>query len=201
LLPRLLPFPTAASVYSVAQLQVNAICCCLLNAWQNVAVEVERDRDARVAESLLRNFRMDPGREQLRGVGVAQIVQAHALQLAPFEENFERVGEAARLRRLSVGAHDNVMIISESHAEPQQTFRLLDPMLAQLLNNQRRKRSRAAAAKPGAARARTPWSNRFLPGKGSVMRGKNPPVGGGANWCGSQLKSMAVRICRDTSVC
>jgi hypothetical protein len=40
-----------------------------------VAVDVHRDSDAGMAESFLRDLGVDTGRQQMRGVAVAQVVQ------------------------------------------------------------------------------------------------------------------------------
>ena len=67
----LLPFRFAASAYSGPYNVVNARCCIGLQARQHVAVEIERDRDAGVAEPLLGDLRVNAGSEHMRCMAVA----------------------------------------------------------------------------------------------------------------------------------
>src|ERR1700678_3250847 len=52
----------------------RALC---LHAVQDVGIEVEGDRNAGMSKSFADDLRVNPGPEGMRGVGVAQIVEAH----------------------------------------------------------------------------------------------------------------------------
>jgi len=85
----LLPIGFEASVYSGAHRQVNAIGRLGLQAGQDMAVEIDRNRHAGMAETFLRHFRVNAGGQQVGGVAVAQIVQSHSRQAALSKEDFE----------------------------------------------------------------------------------------------------------------
>ena len=82
-----------------------------LQAGQDMAVEIDRNRHAGMAETFLRHFRVNAGGQQVGGVAVAQIVQSHSRQAALSKEDFERVRDAARLQWLAVRTHHDVMIV------------------------------------------------------------------------------------------
>ena len=49
-----------------------------LHSRRHMRIDVHRDRDCRMAQTLLHHLRMDATREQLRCMGMAQIVEAHS---------------------------------------------------------------------------------------------------------------------------
>ena len=52
-----------------------------LYSWRHMGVDVHRDRDCRMAQSLLYHLRMNTARQQLRCIAVAEVVEANALPL------------------------------------------------------------------------------------------------------------------------
>src|SRR5262245_13126537 len=107
----LLPIGFEASVYSGAHRQVNAIGRLGLQTRQDMAVEIDRNRHAGMAETLLGHFRVDAGGQQVGGVAVAQIVQSHSWQAALSKEDLECMRDAARLQWLAIRTHHDVMIV------------------------------------------------------------------------------------------
>jgi len=132
----LLPNLISTSVYSVTHRKVNALNSLSLHARQHVAVQIERNRNARMPQPLLRDFRVDTRGQQMRRMAMAQIMQSHARQLVRAEELFKRMGEAARLQGPAIGFHHNVMIVGQSHAEFEKVFCLSDAVCAQFVNRQ-----------------------------------------------------------------
>ena len=65
-------------------------------------VNVERDRDGRVAEALGDDLRVDARLERERRVGVAQVMQSDLRNSAPFTWTVERLRERIRAERRSV---------------------------------------------------------------------------------------------------
>ena len=57
-----------------------------------MAVKVQCDPDLTVSETFARDFRMNAGSQQMRGVRVAQIVKPNTLQAVSFKE----IGEGVR---------------------------------------------------------------------------------------------------------
>src|SRR5262249_38371417 len=69
----------------------------LLHALQNVAVDVEGDRDCRVPEPLLHDLGVNLGPEHRGCMRVPQIVQTNTRKLVLYQEQFEGVRERSRL--------------------------------------------------------------------------------------------------------
>jgi len=70
------------SVYRGPDRGVNLGRRVLLHAGQDVAVEIERDPNARMPEALLRDLWVNAAGEQMRRVRVSQIVQSDGRQTA-----------------------------------------------------------------------------------------------------------------------
>ena len=82
-----------------------------------MAVKVQCDPDLTVSETFARDFRMNAGSQQMRGVRVAQIVKPNTLQAVSFKEIGEGVREAVRLQWTSVRLCDDVAIIRQPDAK------------------------------------------------------------------------------------
>jgi len=68
-------------------------------------IEVERHADCRVPGTLLRDFRVDTGEQELRRVAVAQIVEPNPWEIFnPADQPSELVRQAAGVHRLAIGA-------------------------------------------------------------------------------------------------
>src|ERR1700730_8795328 len=82
-----------------------------------MAVQVERDADGRRPEPLLCDLRVNPIREQLGRVGVAQIMESDLWQhlgLRPQQDEFMR--EAVRLKRGAILLRNDMGLIVRSDA-------------------------------------------------------------------------------------
>jgi len=82
-------------------------------------VEIERDSDLAMPQPLARDLGMNAGREHVRRVAVAKIVEANPLQAASGEEIRKDARQCVRLERGSVRLHDDVVIIGQPDAELQ----------------------------------------------------------------------------------
>ena len=81
---------------------------CFVQARDDVAVGVERDRDVRVAKPLAHDLRMDAGAERERGRGVPQIVQSDDRQTEPAQHVAEGLGDVLRVQgpTIRLGEHE-----------------------------------------------------------------------------------------------
>jgi hypothetical protein len=138
----LLPFcyrNAGRAVYSGPDRGVNLGRGIVLHAGQDMAVEVERDPNARMAKAFLRHLGVDPIRQKVRRVGVPQIMEPDAWQIASFpEQPNELMREAIRLERLAIHLRDDVGLVAKADANPQEFPRLLKTGSPQLVSNQGR---------------------------------------------------------------
>jgi hypothetical protein len=149
----LLPFcyPTSSiSLYRGPDRGVNLGRRVLLHAAQDVAIEVEGDADARMAEPLLRYLRMNAAGEQMRRMRVPQIVEPDVRQTARFgQQPDEFMGQAVRLEWLAVRLRHDMSLVREPNADPQKLLRLPEPGLAQFIHDESREGDSASPAALG----------------------------------------------------
>ena len=79
-----------------------------LQTGREVAVDVEGDRDRRVAKTFRHDLRVDTHRQRERRGGVAQVVQPDLREAGSFDGPAEQVADAIRVHRCSVIAHEHV---------------------------------------------------------------------------------------------
>ena len=130
----LLPFRFGAPIYRVPYREVNAISGFGLHAGQHVAVEVEGDGNARMAQSLLRDLRVNARCEKLCRMAMPEVMEADLGELVFADEYLEAVSDAPGLERIAVSSHYYVIAFVQSDAEPQQKLRLIEPVLPKLLD-------------------------------------------------------------------
>lgn len=73
----LLPFAITPVHYSTTDHVVNLRCGMGLHPGHHMRVQVERNADLRMSKTLTRDLWMDAAGQQLRCMGVAQVVEAH----------------------------------------------------------------------------------------------------------------------------
>jgi len=86
-----------------------------------MAVKVKRDPDLAVAQPLARHLGVNAARKQVRGVGVAQVVEANARQAAIAGKKADPfLAEAVRAHGRAVLLRDHEIILRHALAELQQ---------------------------------------------------------------------------------
>src|SRR5712671_6127908 len=101
MLPKLLPNRFRAPLKGRVDLRGGIF----LHRGRDVAVEVEGQRDGRMAEPLLCDAGMNAGQQKLGSVRMTQIVEPNCRQILKLADEFEEhVAEPERRRRLAVGA-------------------------------------------------------------------------------------------------
>jgi hypothetical protein len=134
----LLPFRFGAPVYRVPYRKVNAISGFGLHAGQHVAIEVEGDRHARMAQALLRDLRVNSRCEELCRMAMPEVMEADLGQPALADEYLERVSDAPGLQRVAVSSHCYVMAVIQPDAESEEALRLIESVLPELLDEKGR---------------------------------------------------------------
>jgi len=113
-----------------------------------MAVQVERDADGRVTEPLLCDRRVNPIREQVGRVGVAQIMESDLWQhlgLRPQPDEFMR--EAVRLKRGAILLRNDMGLIARSDADLEKLFALARAVLAEFVDDEGGQRDCASPAR------------------------------------------------------
>ena len=134
----LLPFRFGAPIYRVPYREVNAISGFGLHAGQHVAVEVEGDGNARMAQPLLRDLRVNARCEELCRMAMPEVMEADLGELAFAEEYLEPMGDAPGLQRVAVSSHCYVMAVIQPDAKSQEALRLINPVMPELLDQEGR---------------------------------------------------------------
>ncbi len=141
LLPKLLPNLSAGGRYprySRPKRSVDLGGGIFLHSLGDVRVQVERRRDRRVTEPLLRDLRMNAGEQELCRMTMPKIVEPRPRQiLGPGHQMREFMGQAARLHRLAISARANQRLAILADAEREQFLGLLTLKAAQLIESQR----------------------------------------------------------------
>lgn len=103
-----------------------------------MAVGVQRQRHAAVAEPLARDLRVYALRQQGRGVPVPEIVEANAGQIGAGDEPVPCMTNAIRLDRGAILPSANEHIVDEADTKPQQLLGLPQPPRPKLGNRDER---------------------------------------------------------------
>src|SRR6516164_2118596 len=92
-----------------------------LHPRRHMRIDVHRDRDCRMAQSLLHHLRMNAAGKQLRCMGVAKIVEAHARE-ATYAPNqiCELMGEASWLLGLAINPPANQRVARLANTQRQE---------------------------------------------------------------------------------
>src|SRR5262245_28679799 len=99
----LLPFWVLPVVLCVAQSVIHTRRSVFLHAGQHMTVEVERDADLGMPQSLAGDLRVNAGSEQMSGVGVTEIVEAEPLQFGLPDQFHPLMGDEGRLQWAGIG--------------------------------------------------------------------------------------------------
>jgi hypothetical protein len=108
MLPELLPntlFFALKARFGNLKSGIEPSCRVGLHGVRNVRIKVHRGGYGQVPQTLLRDFRMDSVSEQLSGVRVPRVMEAHPWDiLEPVHQLAELVRQASRLQRFSIGS-------------------------------------------------------------------------------------------------
>ncbi len=105
-----------------------------LHARHDVRIEVESNTDCRVPEAFAGNLGMDPGRQELRGVGVPQVVETDMGQGGLADEPGPFVGQRSGLQRASIDLRDNEGIFIRPDTKLQLLLTLIRLVLSEFCN-------------------------------------------------------------------
>ena len=109
-----------------------------LHVRQNVAVEIERDPDLAMTQALACDLGMDTGREQMRRMRVAQIMETNARQFLDCKYADPLMGDASRLQWAAVGLCYHKSIAIGPLADLKQFLCLLEMPSFQFIDNRLR---------------------------------------------------------------
>jgi len=111
----------------------------LVEAGDHVGVQVHRDAGVGVAEHFADDLGMDPRREQQRGRGVPQVVEANLRQAEALEQRVElALQRVLRVERAAVaGGEDEVQVAPLLAGSPAVVL-LPPPLFAQRVHRRRR---------------------------------------------------------------
>jgi hypothetical protein len=100
----LLPNGLGAPVYYIVEVPVNARGGILLHPRDYMGIDVKRDSDLRVPQPFARDLGVDSRGEQVRCMGVPEVVKANPGQrLVPRQQQVPLMGDGPRLEGLPIG--------------------------------------------------------------------------------------------------
>jgi hypothetical protein len=65
----------------ISKCQIELRHCLTPHSWRYMRIDVHRDRDCRMAQSLLYHLRMNAARQELRRMTVPEVVEANAREV------------------------------------------------------------------------------------------------------------------------
>jgi len=85
-----------------AESGVNSSRSLILHPWQDMTINVQREADCRMSQALADHLRVDALAQQLRRVGVSQVVETDVGQSRSTDLRSKGAGEPVRSPRLSM---------------------------------------------------------------------------------------------------
>ena len=105
----------------------------LLHSGQDVRIEVQRDPDLGVPQPFTGDLRMDAAAQHVRGMGVAQIVEADTGQGGVLYGAHPFMGDEGRLHHAAVLQCGHERLVRHPHADLEQILCLLEPVGAEFI--------------------------------------------------------------------